>query len=157
MQFSGASGHSQGLISVFFFFFSSKGDVSFFENMLKAPNQFFFAGLQGQQLFLVFALELSVNGLLLKDRQPYISKVNKYIRSVHPMAPTDFSKRESVFSARFPVMGVPFLSQYLQDATDKVIDKDLNGEELWTAEGLAVGLCAVWWDRIPLHISARND
>ena len=73
------------------------------------------------------------------------------------MAPTEFSKRESVFSVRFPVVGVPFLNQYLRDATDKAIDEDLNGEELWTAEGLAVGLCAVWWDRIPLHISARND
>ena len=73
-QFSGAS----GLISVSFFF-SSKGDVSFFENALKALNQFFFAGLQGQQLFLVLALELSVNGLLLKDRQPHISKVNRYL------------------------------------------------------------------------------
>ena len=58
---------------------SSKGDVSFFENALKALKQHFFAGLQGQQLFLVLALELSVNGLLLKDRQPHISKVNKYL------------------------------------------------------------------------------
>ena len=70
---------------------------------------------------------------------------------MHPMAPTEFSKRELVFNARFPVVGVPFLSQYLRDATDKAIDEDLNGE------GLAVGLCAVWWDRIPLHILARND
>ena len=59
-----------------------------------------------------------------------------YIRFVRPMAPTEFSKGESVFNARFPVVGVPFLSQYLQDATDKGIDEDLNGEELWTMEGL---------------------
>ena len=52
------------------------------------------------------------------------------------MAPTEFSKRESVFNVRFPVVGVPFLSQYLRDATDKAIDEDLNGEELWIAEGL---------------------
>ena len=52
------------------------------------------------------------------------------------MTPTEFSKRESVFSARFPIVGVPFLSQYLRDATDKAIDEDLNGEELWTTEGL---------------------
>jgi fatty acid synthase subunit beta len=57
----------------------------------------FFAGLRGQQLFPVLALEpsvvqdsieggkaqptpmLSVNGLLLKDLQPYISKTNKYL------------------------------------------------------------------------------
>ena len=63
---------------IFFFFLSSKGDVSF-ENVLKALKQFFFAGLQGQQLFLVLALKLSVSGLLLKDCQPHISKVNKYL------------------------------------------------------------------------------
>jgi fatty acid synthase subunit alpha len=33
---------------------------------------------------------------------------------------------------------VPLHSQYLQDATDKVIYKDLNGEELWTMEGLQI-------------------
>ena len=80
-----------------------------------------------------------------------------YIRSVCPMAPTEFSKRELVFNTRFPIVGVPFLSQYLWDATDKAIDEDLNGEELWTVEGLAVGLRAVLWDRIPLHILVRND
>ena len=53
--------------------------MSFFENALKALKQFFFAGLQGWQLFLVLVLELYVNGLLLKDRQPHISKVNKYL------------------------------------------------------------------------------
>jgi len=35
-------------------------------------------------------------------------------------------------------VGVPFHSQYLRDAADKVIYQDLNGEELWTAEGLQI-------------------
>jgi fatty acid synthase subunit alpha len=50
----------------------------------------------------------------------------------------EFSKRKPVFSARFLVVGVPFHSQYLRDATDKVIFEDLNGEELWTSEGLQI-------------------
>jgi fatty acid synthase subunit alpha, fungi type len=39
---------------------------------------------------------------------------------------------------RFLVVGVPFHSQYLRDAADKVISQDLNGAELWTAEGLQI-------------------
>jgi fatty acid synthase subunit alpha len=39
---------------------------------------------------------------------------------------------------RFLVVGVPFHSQYLWDAADKVIYQDINGEELWTAEGLQI-------------------
>ena len=38
----------------------------------------------------------------------------------------------------FLVVGVPFHSQHLRDAADKVISQDLNGEELWTAEGLQI-------------------
>jgi fatty acid synthase subunit alpha len=148
----------------------------------------------GLQLFPVLALEpsvvqdsieggegqptptLSVNGFLLKDLQPHISKTNKYLPdnsqigvSLHngprnfiitgppralyglvanlrkiraangsDQSTVEFSKRKPVFSARFLVVGVPFHSQYLRDATDKVIDEDLNGEELWTAEGLQI-------------------
>jgi fatty acid synthase subunit alpha, fungi type len=49
-----------------------------------------------------------------------------------------FSKRKPVFSMRFLVIGVPFHNQYLQDAADKLISQDLDGEELWTAEGLRI-------------------
>jgi malonyl CoA-acyl carrier protein transacylase len=192
-RFSGASGHSQGLVTAVAIF-SSKDDVSFFENALKALKWLFFAGLRGQQLFPVLALEpsvvqdsieggegqptpmLSVNGLLLKDLQTHISKTNKHLPdnskvgvSLHngprnfivtgppralyglvaslrkirapngsDQSKVEFSKRKPVFSARFLVVGVPFHSQYLRDATDSVIDEDLNGEELWTAEGLQI-------------------
>ena len=151
----------------------------------------FFAGARGQQLFPVLALKpsvvqdsidggedqtipmLSVNGLLLKDLQPLISKMNKYlpdnpqtgislhdgphkftitgppralyglIANLHTIrAPNGsdqskvkFAKQKPVFSMCFLVMGVPFYSQYLQDAADKVISQDLNGKKLWTAEG----------------------
>jgi hypothetical protein len=168
--------------------------ASFLENVQKALKWLFFAGMRGQQLFPVLALEpsvvqdsidggegqptpmLSVNGLLLKDLQPHISKTNKYLPdnsqisvSLHngprnfivtgppralyglvanlrkirapnssDQSKVEFSKRKPVFSMRFLVVGVPFHSQYLRDAADKVIYQDLNGEELWTAEGLQI-------------------
>ena len=43
-----------------------------------------------------------------------------------------------MFSACFLVVGVPFHSQYLRDATDKVINEDINDEEFWTAERLQI-------------------
>jgi fatty acid synthase subunit alpha, fungi type/fatty acid synthase subunit beta, fungi type len=94
--FCGASGHSQGLVTAVATF-SSKDDASFLENVRKALEWLFLAGMRGQQLFPVLALEpsvvqdsidggegqstpmLSVNGLLLKDLQPHISKTNKYL------------------------------------------------------------------------------
>jgi fatty acid synthase subunit alpha len=192
-RFSGASGHSQGLVTTVAVFFS-KDDASFLENIQKALKWLFFAGMRGQQIFPVLALEpsvvqdsidggegqptpmLSVNGLLLKDLQPHISKMNKYLPdnsqisvSLHngprnfivtgppralyglvanlrnirapnssDQSKVEFSKRKPVFSMRFLVMGVPFHSQYLWDAADKVIYQDLNGEELWTVEGLQI-------------------
>ena len=39
---------------------------------------------------------------------------------------------------RFLVVGMPFHSQYLRDAADKVFYQHLNGEELWTAERLRI-------------------
>jgi hypothetical protein len=49
-----------------------------------------------------------------------------------------FSKRKPVFSARSLIVGVPFHSQHFRDATDKIANDDLNGEELWTPEGLHI-------------------
>jgi fatty acid synthase subunit alpha len=192
-RFSGASGHSQGLATTVAIF-SSKDDASSLENVQKALKWLFFAGMRGQQLFPVLALEpsvvqdfidggegqptpmLSVNSLLLKDLQPHISKTNKYLPdnsqisvSLHygprnfivtgqpralyglvanlrkirapngsDQSKVEFSKRKPVFSLRFLVVGVPFHSQYLRDAADKVVYQDLHSEELWTAEGLQI-------------------
>ncbi|KAN0109683.1 hypothetical protein V8E52_009029 [Russula decolorans] len=189
-HFSGASGHSQGLVTAVAVF-SSKDDASFLENVQKALKWLFFAGMRGQQLFPVLALEpsvvqdsidggegqptpmLSVNGLLLKDLQPHISKMNKYLPdnsqisvSLHngprnfivtgppcalyglvanlrkicapnssDQSKVEFSKRKPVFSMRFLVVGVPFHSQYLRDAADKVIYQDLNGSDLRAQTG----------------------
>ncbi|KAI9439787.1 fatty acid synthase [Lactarius indigo] len=192
-RFSGASGHSQGLVTAIAIS-SSKDDASFIDNAHKALKWLFFAGLRGQQLFPVLALEpsvvqdsieggegqptpmLSISGLLLKDLQPHISKTNKHLPensqltvSLHngprtfivtgppralyglvtnlrkirapngvDQSKVEFSKRKPVFNARFLVVGVPFHSQYLQGAADKLIDEDLHGEELWTPEELQI-------------------
>jgi fatty acid synthase subunit alpha, fungi type len=192
-RLSGASGHSQGLVTAIAIS-SSKDETSFLENTRRALKWLFFAGLRGQQLFPVLALEpsivqdsieggegqpspmLSVQGLILKELQQQISKTNKYLPensqlsvSLHngprtfivtgppralyglvtnlrkirapngaDQSKVEFSKRKPVFSARFLVVGVPFHSQYLRDATDKIVNDDLNGEELWTPEGLHI-------------------
>jgi len=49
-----------------------------------------------------------------------------------------FSQRKAVFSTRFLVVGVPYHSPYLDGVSEKVCTVDLEGEELWTAEDLAI-------------------
>ncbi|KAJ7077160.1 fatty acid synthase [Mycena belliarum] len=51
---------------------------------------------------------------------------------------TPFSQRKPVFSVRFLVVGVPYHSAYLAGATDKVMEEDLGGEDLWKAEDLQI-------------------
>jgi len=48
------------------------------------------------------------------------------------------SQRKIVFSMRFLVVNVPYHSECLKGATDKVFEKDLEGEELWTKEQLKI-------------------
>ncbi|KAK0227016.1 hypothetical protein EDD85DRAFT_975426 [Armillaria nabsnona] len=49
-----------------------------------------------------------------------------------------FSKRKPAFNIRFLVVGVPYHSDYLKGATEKVLVEDLAGEVLWTVEDLKV-------------------
>ena len=49
-----------------------------------------------------------------------------------------YSQRKNVFAMRFLLVNVPYHSDYLQGATDKVFDIDLEGKELWTPDELAV-------------------
>jgi malonyl CoA-acyl carrier protein transacylase len=49
-----------------------------------------------------------------------------------------FSQRKAVFNVRFLVVGVPYHSQYLDGATEKVL-ADL-GEELWDAKELGIAV-----------------
>ncbi|KAI0295188.1 hypothetical protein BC826DRAFT_1104312 [Russula brevipes] len=128
---------------------SSKDDVPFLENTQKALKWLFFAGLRGQQLFPVLVLDpfvvqhsieggegqptpmLSVNGLLLKDLQPYNSKTlpmtlkSVYLFIMVPApsirAPNSSDQSKVEFSKRKPVF-------------NKVICEGPNGEELWTSE-----------------------
>ncbi|KAJ7158521.1 fatty acid synthase [Mycena filopes] len=51
---------------------------------------------------------------------------------------TPFSQRKPVFSVRFLVVGVPYHSAYLGGATEKLIEEDLGGEELWQAADLTI-------------------
>lgn len=50
-----------------------------------------------------------------------------------------FSKRKAVFNMRFLPINVPYHSQYLVGQTEK-LQKDLQGEELWSASELAIGI-----------------
>ncbi|KII85134.1 hypothetical protein PLICRDRAFT_45274 [Plicaturopsis crispa FD-325 SS-3] len=49
-----------------------------------------------------------------------------------------FSQRKPVFSVRFLVIAVPYHSEYLSGAADKLIQEDLEGEELWQAGDLGI-------------------
>ncbi|EJU05022.1 fatty acid synthase [Dacryopinax primogenitus] len=51
-----------------------------------------------------------------------------------------FSQRKPVFSVRFLVVGVPYHSKYVIAGVDKVIEQDLDGEELWKAEELGTAV-----------------
>jgi fatty acid synthase subunit beta len=46
---------------------------------------------------------------------------------------TPFSKRKAVFNMRFLPVNVPYHSPYLAGATQKLVEQDLNGEEVFTA------------------------
>ncbi|KZW02887.1 fatty acid synthase [Exidia glandulosa HHB12029] len=51
-----------------------------------------------------------------------------------------FSQRKAVFSIRYLVVGVPYHSEYLKGASDKVCEIDLAGEELWTPSELGISV-----------------
>lgn len=49
-----------------------------------------------------------------------------------------FSQRKPVFSTRFLVVEVPYHSDYIAGATEKVVEEDLESEELWNPEDLKI-------------------
>lgn len=49
-----------------------------------------------------------------------------------------FSKRKAVFSTRFLPINSPFHSTYLEGATKALVEKDLQGAEVWTASDLGI-------------------
>lgn len=95
-RISGATGHSQGIISAVCISVSGSHE-SYLENASRSLKWLFFSGLRGQEAFPVLALEsnvvrdsiegsegiptpmLSVTGLLLKDLTPHIISTNKHL------------------------------------------------------------------------------
>lgn len=53
-----------------------------------------------------------------------------------------YSQRKAVFSMRFLTVGVPYHSDYLKEATTKLCEEDLKGDELWTAKDLKISVFA---------------
>jgi fatty acid synthase subunit beta len=51
-----------------------------------------------------------------------------------------FSKRKAVFNMRFLPVNVPYHSEYLAGQTEKLVQQDLGGEELWSASDLAIAI-----------------
>jgi fatty acid synthase subunit alpha, fungi type len=49
-----------------------------------------------------------------------------------------FSQRKPVFSVRYLPVSIPYHSEYLADAPEEMIDEDLEREELWKVEELAI-------------------
>lgn len=67
------------------------------------------------------------------------------LRSVKAPAGLDqskipFSKRKMVFTNRFMPINVPYHSPYLQGATQKLMEEDLAGQELWQASEIKLKL-----------------
>lgn len=51
-----------------------------------------------------------------------------------------YSKRKSVFTTRFLTINVPYHSPYLAGATEKVVQQDLAGDELWSPADLSMAV-----------------
>lgn len=51
-----------------------------------------------------------------------------------------FSKRKAVFNMRFLPVNVPYHSEYLAGQTEKLVQQDLGGKELWSASDLAIAI-----------------
>ncbi|KAF9485144.1 fatty acid synthetase alpha subunit [Pholiota conissans] len=98
---------------------------------LPATSQLFVSLNNGPKAFVVTGPAKALFGLvtsLRKVKAPSGADQSK----------TPFSQRKPVFSIRFLVVGVPYHSGYLAEATEKLIEEDLEGEELWDAKDLKI-------------------
>ncbi|KAF8969171.1 fatty acid synthase [Flammula alnicola] len=98
---------------------------------LPADSQLFVSLHNGPKAFVVTGPSKALFGLVTSLR--HIKAPSGADQSKVP-----FSQRKPVFSIRFLVVGVPYHSQYLVDATEKLIEEDLEGEELWDAKDLKI-------------------
>ncbi len=53
---------------------------------------------------------------------------------------TPYSKRKAVFNMRFLPINVPYHSSYLNGATEALVQKDLNGEDMWKVTDLPMAI-----------------
>ena len=53
---------------------------------------------------------------------------------------TPFSKRKAVFNMRFLPVNVPYHSPYLQGATEKLVQQDLDGQDLFSVKDISMAI-----------------
>ncbi|KAF5337910.1 hypothetical protein D9758_013124 [Tetrapyrgos nigripes] len=98
---------------------------------LPENSQLFVSLNNGPRAFVVTGPARALHGLVInlrKVRAPNGAEQNKI----------PFSQRKPVFSVRFLVVNVPYHSDYLRTATDKLLNEDLKGEELWKSSDLKI-------------------
>ncbi|KAF9007571.1 fatty acid synthase [Cyathus striatus] len=98
---------------------------------LPTNSQIFVSLNNGPKAFVITGPAKALHGLvtsLRKIRAPSGTEQSKI----------PFSQRKPVFSIRFLVVAVPYHSEYLAGATEKVVTDDLKGDELWQAKDLKI-------------------
>lgn len=97
---------------------------------LPANSQLSVSLYNGPRTFIVTGPAKSLYGLVTSLRKVRAA-------SGSDQSKTPYSLRKPVFSTRFLAVGVPYHSEYMKGATERVM-QDLNGEELWKPKDLAI-------------------
>ncbi|KAJ3517947.1 hypothetical protein NLJ89_g178 [Agrocybe chaxingu] len=98
---------------------------------LSANSQLYISLHNGSKAFVVTGPPKALFGLVTSLRK--VKATSGLDQSKIP-----FSQRKPVFSVRFLVVGAPYHSEYLAEATARVVEEDLEGEDLWEAKELQV-------------------
>ncbi|PPQ94469.1 hypothetical protein CVT25_001102 [Psilocybe cyanescens] len=98
---------------------------------LPANSQLFVSLHNGPKAFVVTGPSKALFGLVTSLRKVKAS-------TGLDQSKVPFSQRKPVFSIRFLVVGVPYHSEYMSEATEKLIKEDLEDEELWQAKDLKI-------------------
>jgi fatty acid synthase subunit beta len=85
----------------------------------------------GPRAFVVTGPSRSLYGLVISLRK--IRGASGQDQSKIP-----YSQRSPVFSVRFLVVAAPFHSIYMNGTSEELLEEDLDGEELWRPEDLAI-------------------
>ncbi|KIJ66907.1 hypothetical protein HYDPIDRAFT_174219 [Hydnomerulius pinastri MD-312] len=80
------------------------------------------------------------NEVYFDELQALYDTYKPYVRAPtgQDQSKVPYSQRKPSFGVRFLVVNAPYHSMYLASATDKLCNDDLGGEELWTADELAI-------------------